>query len=81
MRISAESGDPGYSPMYLHARVWFNGVERKDVVTADEEKGMVVVYVRHDNGELRLDHGARAMMTEILFGKVVIEVSAREAFE
>jgi hypothetical protein len=48
MRLSMDKDDPGYDPGYdpargIHAKVLLDGVEVKNCLTADEEKGEVVV--------------------------------------
>lgn len=72
MRISCEEDDPGYLDCHnivrVTAKVYLDGVEIRDVVTADEEEGMLVRYCRKDNGLLIVENGI--VLRETLHGVV-----------
>lgn len=72
MRISCDPNDPGYiewnSVGRLNARVFLNGTEIRDVITADEEAGMLVHYVRGESGNLLIRNGV--VIRKTLYGKV-----------
>lgn len=55
MRLSADINDPGYGPSYASAKVFLDDVELHDCVTADEERGEVLVYMRDESNKLRTD--------------------------
>lgn len=76
MRLSADSEDPGYAWWSGRpVKVLFNGVEARGVVTADEEKGMIVRFVTDDNGRFKLAPCKAEVLTEVLYGDVRIEIS------
>lgn len=64
MRLSADKNDPGYGPGYINAKVFLDGVELKDCVTADEEKGECLCFLPEAGGTMST--------TEIRRGKVEI---------
>lgn len=70
MRISSQDNDPGFVNFRanLGARVFLNEVELRDVFTADEEQGIVVVAARDEHGKLMLDGDciARKTMTGVV---------------
>lgn len=72
MRISSDRTDPGFDEWdkieRLAARVYLDGVEIKDVITADEEAGMVIRYKRNAGGGLVLD--GHVLVRETLYGVV-----------
>lgn len=54
MRLSAEMNDPGYAPECGLAKILVDGKQLKNVVTADEEAGVAMVYrVRRDGQFIR----------------------------
>lgn len=74
MRVSTLSEDPGFIPgPYAGIRVFFNGYERNDVFTADDNLGVVVVPVRDKNGHFRLTANGDEVLKETLHGIVRIE--------
>lgn len=44
MRVSCLDGHPDYDPTYASFSVYFDGKRRDDVVTADDEAGVITVY-------------------------------------
>lgn len=76
MRLSADSGDPGYETwlsLYLAGnvpRVFLDGVEEVDVVTVDDEPGLIVRAVKNANGNIAWDDNE--MLTEEVRGDVLI---------
>lgn len=72
MRLSADRNDPGFSPISRDPRVkvLLDGVERRDVVTADEEQRLIVIYARYPDGRPKL--AGRDWGTETLYGAVSI---------
>ncbi len=57
MRVSADPQDPGYSPGLTGrgVKVFLDGVEQHQVVTADDELGLVVMYDVDENGQVKMD--------------------------
>jgi len=74
MRISADKDDVGYNPsaIFSDTRVFFNGEERKDVVTADDTHGFIIIYARDDNDKLIQDDNDIA--ENKIYGDVRIEL-------
>lgn len=73
MRLSVIKTDPGYSPKAFipSLKVTFNDVEQNAcVITADEEQGLIVRYVKNEKGELVHTNGVAH--TETVTGKVRI---------
>lgn len=72
MRISCDPNDPGYDEWKalsgLATRVYLDGVEMRNVITADEEAGMIVRYKSHMGGGLIMDRGV--VLRETLYGLV-----------
>lgn len=74
MRVSIDKDDPGYVEDYLFYRVFFNGEETNFVITADEEKGLIVYYATNKYGKVVRKHGkAGALLRRQLHGDVRIE--------
>lgn len=70
MRLSAYKTDRGYSAEAHRYEVLLDGVPLPDCMTADEEQGVAVVFMRDADGNLMHD-GAR-MRTKARFGRVTI---------
>jgi hypothetical protein len=51
MRVSVRKDDPGYDLDCIGCKVWLDGVEIHEVVTADTEKCFARVLVKDDDGE------------------------------
>ena len=73
MRLSVDKNDPGYCTERGRVRVTLNGVEIRGVITADEERRMLVRYVRDVEGRLGLRPSGDGLLTETIAGDVRIE--------
>ena len=73
MRVSADRNDPGYREE-MNFDVRLNGVtlRRGTVVTADEDKGEVLVICFGKDGRPVPDHARRDVLTDLRRGKVEI---------
>jgi hypothetical protein len=71
-RISAEKDDPGYEPfrrlLNQRVRVKLDGVEQKQVLTADRAEGWIKRTMVDEDGGLVVD--GDEIKTEIVRGKV-----------
>lgn len=80
MRLSVVVGEPGYQEWRdladkgIEPRVFVDGTLIPDVLSADDEKGIVVAYVRCPNGIMSVDWNTGAAITNTLRGKVRIEL-------
>lgn len=73
MRLSTDPQDHGYiGGCPGKARVLLDGIERADVVTADEERRELVRYVRDSAGRLVVNLRSGEIQRETLYGAVVI---------
>lgn len=74
MRLSCREDDPGFQPAdkTLTAVIYLNGSEITGVITADEERGFILRYMRDEQGRIRVD--GNEARTEKLYGKVQIEI-------
>ena len=72
MRASVDKDDPGYAPHSIGAKVFLDGVQRSHVVTADEEKRLIVRYVTDEKGRFKID--GDNVRRETLYGDVRIEL-------
>lgn len=72
MRLSAVLSDPGYRPD-ARAKVYLDGQEVRDCITADEELGVVTVHQRDNEGRLILNDDRTECVTKDYFGHVRIE--------
>ncbi len=73
MRVSTVEGDPGYLDPITHViEVYLNGVEVSEVVTADEELGVVVRAVTDSDGNIVVDYERSCVVYETLQGNVKI---------
>jgi hypothetical protein len=79
MRISVLKDDPGFHWAAVGSKVFFEGVEIKNVYTADEEKRLVVVAKLDAQGRLMLTED-REVATETRYGHVRVESSAIQRF-
>jgi hypothetical protein len=71
MRKSVDPHDSAYDPAFAQARVWLDGVERWNVVTADEEKRIALVFKLDERGEVVLDENNAPILEEFR-GNVLI---------
>jgi hypothetical protein len=74
MRLSVIKGDPGYSPHMFGASVLLDGAEIKYVVTADEEAGYVVIYLRDSAGHFMFNGSRTGIVSKTIHGIVQINV-------
>lgn len=76
MRLSGDKKDKGhrYGPTAWGARIFFNGVEVRNVVTADEEEGFILQIVVDASGLAQLAPCGTEILTEKKYGKVRIEL-------
>ena len=72
MRISVIAGDPDRVMNPVDYRVTLDGVEQRDCLVADADKGMVLRYKRNRMGLFYANRQGE-METEELHGNVVIE--------
>jgi len=84
MRLSADKSDPGYVPWRIAVaegksiRVLLDGIEQREVVTADDELGVLVRPKLNWEGKLLIDPDNRdRVWLETLQGQVRIEISER----
>ena len=68
MRVSADKNDPGYNPSAFGTEVYLNGEKLRNCVTADDKKGIVIVYAEDKDGQLISD--GDDIKTEELRGEV-----------
>lgn len=75
MRTSVDADDPGYANWSKHPRmrVFLDGIERNGVFTADEEARLIVMAVRDESGNLRLNADRTEVLRETLYGHVRLE--------
>ncbi len=74
MRTSCDKKDFAYRGEGLRGKVWVDGVEVKDVITADEDQGHVIRFARNLKGEF-LGYQSRSLVKERLYGKVKTEIT------
>ncbi|MGO4641708.1 hypothetical protein AB4Z43_25030 [Mesorhizobium sp. 2RAF45] len=72
MRISADNDDAGYvsAERRRGVRIYLDGIDLKDVITADEEDGYILRALRDDLQLLVFENGQ--LVTEEMRGKVKI---------
>lgn len=76
MRLSIDPNDPGYTKGLCGGiKVFLDGIERCNVVTADEEKRLIVVHPLDERGRLQLDREKGEVVRETLHGDVRIELN------
>lgn len=76
MRLSTDPNDPAYTQGLCGGiKVFLDGIERCNVVTADEEKRLVVVHPLDERGHLKVDWPAGEVVKETLHGHVRIELT------
>lgn len=72
MRISCLHDDPGIHTIDFKGKILLDGEEVKNVITADEEEGYILVYARDPNGEIIINHSAGYAVKKALHGEVNI---------
>ena len=74
MRISTDKDDPGFHPNPFGTKVWLDGEEVRECITADDELGMVVCHELDENGYPFIRPGTGLIALKTLFGEVRIEL-------
>ncbi|WP_347883230.1 hypothetical protein [Pseudomonas aestiva] len=74
MRVSVDQHDPGYSPGLIGrgVKVFLDGVEQRQVVTADDELGLIVMYDLDEQGNVKVEGDEVVWVT--VHGAVKIEL-------
>ena len=72
MRISVIAGDPDHVMNLVDYRVTLDGVEQRDCLVADADKGMILRYKRNKMGLFSVTSDGKKD-TEEVQGTVVIE--------
>jgi hypothetical protein len=82
MRISSNPDDSHFHPNFANCRIYLEGSERSNVMTADEAARFAVVYKLDEWGKQRLDKNGRPL-TEAFHGAVRVDCASwlREAME
>ncbi|KQS78081.1 hypothetical protein ASG25_21895 [Rhizobium sp. Leaf384] len=81
-RISVEEGDPGYIPYGMlrgdrkKVSIFLNGQKEAAVVTADAREGWIKRHIRTPDGNYA--HARGELLTEVVHGAVVIEISNKD---
>lgn len=70
MRISVDSNDPGFIRGHRRYKVYLNGEEQRYCITADEEKGEVIVHIKGPDGNFLID--GDEFKRAVLYGTVKI---------
>lgn len=79
MRLSVEKDDPGHSAWLAlgdkrhEVRIFVDGVEIKNAVTADTEESFVVVNKTGENGHILFDRESGEIYTKRITGRVEIK--------
>ena len=71
MRLSLRKDDPAYNPAATHCKVFLEGVQRTDVLTADEERRYALLEKRDEHGRPVI--AQREIQTVEFWGHVRIE--------
>lgn len=61
----------------MGSRVLLDGVEQSFVITADEDRGYIVRYVRDQAGRLHLNEDRTEVVREQVSGAVRVDLPAR----
>lgn len=72
MRVSIIKSDPGHRWNASSYHVKLNGEEVKNVLTADEEKGLIVRYVLNEDGKPKIAPDGQHYLLETVEGKVEV---------
>ena len=86
-QVSIREDQPGYEDFVRNGawlvdwKVFLNGNEISDVVTADIDEGWVCRYARDDDNKLRAAEGGSCVADEIVQGAVVVECWSKETGE
>ncbi|MBI2769220.1 MAG: hypothetical protein HYX47_06340 [Burkholderiales bacterium] len=71
MKVSADRNDPAFSDCFAMCRIWLEGAERSNVVTADEDGRFAVTTRLDENGDPVLRAGQP--VTDVFRGAVRVE--------
>jgi hypothetical protein len=77
MRVSTNKNDVGYLPDSRDYQVTLDGMVLKDCITADEERGTVLMCLRTDTGGLAHTADGRDLLTGERKGLVKISGGGR----
>jgi hypothetical protein len=75
MRISSNPDDSHYHPHFAACRIYLEGSERSNVVTADEAGRYALTYKLDEWGKQRLDKKTGRPLTETFHGPVRVDCS------
>ena len=78
MRVSCDKEDPGYAPLLLGSKVFYEGYERVGVFTADEERRLAVVAVLDDKGHFQPNATRDGVLRETIYGHIRIECAPEQ---
>jgi hypothetical protein len=70
MRASVRKDDSSYNPQHTKLEVYLDGEPVRGCITADEEKGEIVVYAKDGKGHYVME--SEKLKTETRTGKVEI---------
>lgn len=73
MRISTDTDDRAYHPCASVCRVFLEGAERNNVITADEENRVAVIYRLDGEGRVMYDESTGLAKRNTFTGNVRIE--------
>jgi hypothetical protein len=78
MRVSTNPKDPGFVGRDTPAiyRIFLDGEEVLDVITADSDTGEVITYVKLPDGRYEADARTGRFKTQVTKGRVLIVPSA-----
>ncbi len=80
MRLSVEKDEPGYSAWQAlgnrrhDVRIFVDGAEVKNAITADTEEGFVVVNETGENGHILFGRESGEIYTKRITGRVEIRM-------
>lgn len=81
MRLSVEKDDPGYLAWQKlgnkrrDVRIFVDGAEVKNAITADAEEGFVIVNETGENGQILFDRKSGEIYTKRITGCVEIRMA------
>lgn len=79
MRLSVIEGDPGYHKKAHRFQATLDGKIAEFVVTADEERGIILCYKRGSDGRFVKSPDKSEFLTETRFGRVELWLGRRLA--
>lgn len=82
MRVSSDVDDEGYAPLAVsHCKVFLDGVDRFNVITADEEKRMAIVQAPDESGRPLIDGDEFRRVTFYWHVRVELEAVASDRLQ